>query len=76
MWESEALVNGTDVGHAVPGVDDDAGEEALRVEGQHGLRRESKICKQYGNCSFLFLFKHCGSNIDICNFELAKSENI
>ena len=37
MWECEALVDGTDVGHAVPGVDDDAGEEALRVEGQHGL---------------------------------------
>ena len=35
--EDGGLVDGDDVGDAIAGVDDNAGGEALRVQGQHGL---------------------------------------
>ena len=38
MGESETFVNGANVRHAVAGVDDDAGQQPLRVERQNSLK--------------------------------------
>ena len=38
VGESETFVNGANVRHAVAGVDDDAGQQPLRVERQNSLK--------------------------------------
>ena len=43
MGESETFVNGANVRHAVAGVDDDAGQQPLRVERQNSLKTNRKI---------------------------------
>ena len=38
MRKSETFVDGANVGHAIAGVDDDAGQQPLRVKGENSLK--------------------------------------